>query len=500
MGMSQMKPNALLLPVISLSLMAVVSAVSGLNVALPSISVDTGASQTQLTWIVDAYTVVFAGLLFLAGAIGDKYGRKLLLILGLLVFGGASSVGMFVSDPQTLILVRMVMGVGAAAVMPSTLSVITTSFETSERAKAVGIWVGVAGGGAIIGLFGSALLLEYYSWNSFFALNVGLAALGCIGTILVVKESTEHQGGGLDWIGGLLVSVGVAALVFGIINGPEEGWYTTNTYLAFGAGITSLVVFVVWELLHKNPLLDPRLFGNRAFSAGALSILVQFFGQFGFIFVSIQYLQFVVGYSAWEAALHLLPLPLFLLPTARLAGQYAKNIPQKYMGSAGLIFFGAGMWMISLQSARFDLTLWIVALGIYGIGMGLAATPATTAIMSSLPDAKQGVASAVNDTAREFGSAMGIAILGATLTDTYATGMADVASKLPAQMAEKVTRTIAFTKMDPPAMLAPMWDTLVSTANNSFALGMTNALHIGAYVAFGTAVLVFVLAPANPKV
>ena len=497
--MNRMKPSALLLPVIAICLMAVVSAVTGLNVALPRIAVDTGATQTQLTWIVDAYTVVFAGLLFLAGAIGDRYGRKMLLIGGLLVFAGASSAGMFVADPQTLILVRVVMGIGAAAIMPSTLSVITTSFESTERAKAVGIWVGVAGGGAVIGLFGSALLLEYYSWNSFFALNVTLALIGLIGTMLVVKESTEHQDGALDWVGGLLVSAGVAALVYGIINGPEEGWYTTSTYLAFGVGITSLVAFVVSELFHKNPLLDPRLFGNRAFSAGALSILVQFFGQFGFIFVAIQYLQFVVGYSAWEAALHLLPLPLFLLPTARLAGQYAKNIPQKYMGSAGLIFFGAGMWMISLQTATFDLTLWIVALAIYGIGMGLAATPATTAIMSSLPDSKQGVASAVNDVAREFGSAMGIAILGATLTHTYATGMADVASKLPAQIAEKITRTMAFTKMDPPAMLAPMWDTLVRTANDSFALGMTNALHIGAYVAFATALLVLIIAPAKQQ-
>ncbi|MFM2308755.1 MAG: hypothetical protein RLY87_876 [Chloroflexota bacterium] len=497
--MSQMKPNWMLLPIISLSLMAVVSAVSGLNVALPAIAVDTGATQTQLTWIVDAYTVVFAGLLFLAGAIGDMYGRKLLLILGLVIFGGASGVGMYVSDPESLILVRVVMGIGAAAVMPSTLSVITTSFQTSERAKAVGIWVGVAGGGAIIGLFGSAMLLEYYRWNAFFALNVTLAVLGCIGTTFVVTESTEHQGATLDWIGGLLVSIGVAALVFGIINGPEAGWYTETTYAAFATAIGSLLAFVLWELFQSNPLLDPRLFGNRAFSAGALSILVQFFGQFGFIFVSIQYLQFVVGYSAWEAAVHLLPLPVFLLPTARLAGQYAKNTPQKYIGSIGLVLFGVGMWLVSLQTATFNLPLWIVALAVYGIGMGCAATPATTAIMSSLPDSKQGVASAVNDTAREFGSALGIAILGAVLTNTYATGMADVATKLPAQLAEKITRTIAFTKMDPPPMLAPMWDRLVSTANDSFALGMTNALHIGAFVAFGAAVFVFIVAPAPTK-
>ena len=218
------KQRRIVLGVVALALMMVVSAVSGLNVALPDLARDTGATQSQLQWIVDAYTMVFAGLLLSAGAIGDRYGRKGILLAGLVIFGSAAAAAIFVNDPNTLIGLRAVMGVGAALVMPTTLSIITTSFPPEERAQAVGVWVGVVGGGAVIGLLGSGLLLEFFSWNSFFALNVVLAVAAVVGTLAVIPDSRDPHPPRLDVPGGLLSLVGVTALVFGIIEGPERGW------------------------------------------------------------------------------------------------------------------------------------------------------------------------------------------------------------------------------------------------------------------------------------
>src|SRR5690242_11978638 len=209
------------LAVVSLALMTVVSAVSGLNVALPDLARETGATQTQITWIVDAYTVVFAGLLLFAGALGDRFGRRELLVGGLTVFGVAAGLGMLTSDPDQLIALRALMGLGAAAIMPTTLSIITTSFPVEDRPKAIGVWVGVAGGGAVLGLFGSGILLEFFSWSSFFGLNVALATAALVGTLLVVPRSVDANPPRLDLVGALLSLAAVAGTVFAIIEGPE---------------------------------------------------------------------------------------------------------------------------------------------------------------------------------------------------------------------------------------------------------------------------------------
>ena len=317
-GLSPRRRTALL-AVIALSLMTVVSAVSGLNVALPSLQRDTGATQTEIQWIVDAYTLVFAGLLLTAGALGDRFGRKPVLLAGLAVFGCASAFGLFVSDPTWLIVMRAAMGVGAAAVMPVTLSVITTSFPPDERAKAVGVWVGVAGGGAVVGLFGAGALLEFFEWNSFFALNVTLAALGLLGSALVVPNSRDAHPPALDPVGAVLSLALVGGLVFGFIEGGERGWGDGVTLAGFLVGLCAALAFVVWELRQSPPLLDPRLFELRGFSTGTLSIALQFFASFGFFFIVLQYLQYVAGLSPFVAACALLPLPLVLIPLARQA-------------------------------------------------------------------------------------------------------------------------------------------------------------------------------------
>ncbi len=498
--------------------MTVISAVSALNIAIPDITEKTGATQTQITWIVDAYTVVFAGLLLLSGAIGDKFGRKTLLQVGLLIYLTANVFGSLAGpemDPNTLIAIRIITGVGASMIMPSTLSVITTSFEKEERAKAVGVWVAVAGGGAVVGLFGTAVLMLWFDWTSFFWLNLFLATVGFIGVSLNVTNSKDESGHRLDFVGGVLSIAAVSTLVFGIIEGPEQGWDDSLTITGLVAGSLLLVVFVLWELKAKHPLLDPRLFKIRGFSAGALSIMIQFLAQFGFIFVGMQYLQFVGGFEPWQAALHLLPLPFVMLPGTRLVGHLSKRLPQKVLGSIGLTAFGTSMFLYSTLSEKFDFWLFESALCLMAVGVAFAATPATTAITASLPPSKQGVASAVNDVAREFGSAIGIAVLGAALTDTYKSKMSDYAQTItfpPQVPTEKVNDFTDFVTNSPAVLgidindlpeqmqsakpfLETIWDDLHNAARIAFADGSSAALRLSGLFAFAGAVLVAVLAP-----
>lgn len=481
--------------VVGLALMAVVSAVSGLNIALPTLARDTGASQTELTWIVDAYTVSFAGLLLFAGALGDRYGRKQLLVLGLIVYGIAAALALFTTDPMQLIAERALMGLGAAGVMPTTLSVITTSFPEAERPHAIGIWVGIAGGGAVLGLFASGLLLEYFSWQSFFALNVVLAALACVGTLAIVPSSAEENRPALDVVGAVLSLVTVAAMVFAIIEGPDLGWTDPLTLLGAAAGGLGLVAFVAWELRVEAPLLDPRLFRIRGFSAGSLTVAVQFFAAFGFFFTAIQYLQFVTGRSPLEAAIALLPLPVVLLPVARNAPTLAARVGFRRVATLGLVASALGLLIMSRLEINSPYWYFAAGLAVFAAGMGLAGTPATTAITESLPISKQGVASAVNDTSRELGSALGIAILGSVLNQQYRDGMAHAVSGLPPAIADRVLGTIAFTASPIVAQLGERGQQLVNTAEQAFVHGVGDALLVAAIILLAVAAIVFVRAP-----
>lgn len=495
--MSTQRVSKLVLPTIALSLMTVMSAVAGLNMALPGIAVETDASQTELTWIVDSYTVIFAGLLLIAGAIGDRYGRQRILLVGLSIFAIGAAIGVFQTTPDGLIFARVVMGIGAAAIMPSTLSVITSSFPEEDRGKAIGVWVGVAGGGAVLGLFATALLLEWFEWNSFFYLNLSLAVISLVGTLAI--PNSHERSGKLDWLGGALSVLGVGGIVFGIIEGPEKGWDSVETISGLSVGFAALLIFVLWEFRAQNPLLDPRLFSLRGFTSGTLSITIQFFAQFGFIFVGMQYLQFVAGFSPLEAAAHLLWMPLVVLPGSRIAGHLSKTVPQKYLGSIGLALFGYAMFHFAGLPTDFDYWYFTTGILIFGLGLALSATPATVAITSALPAQKQGVASAVNDTAREVGAALGIAVLGAALADTYKTEIAPSVEHLPAQIAEHIERGVAFTAIEPPAQLAPMWDELVRAGLDAFATGVQHSLNIAGWVALAGALFVLLLAPRKPS-
>src|SRR5215471_14642318 len=309
--------------VVCIALGAVAAAMASLNVALPDLARGTQATQTQLEWIIDAYSLVFAALLLPAGALGDRFGRRRALLAGLVIFGAGSAVAMTASSANELIGLRGVIGMGAALVMPATLSTITGTFPPAERTRAVSVWAAVAGGSALLGLLCTGTLLEWFSWRSAFAVNVVLAAVAIAGTFGFVPESSHPDSPALDKGGALLAMAGLTALVFSIIEAPEAGWAAASTLGGIGAGVAVLVLFIAWELRAAHPMLDVRHFRNRRLSAGSLSIFIQFFAFFGFTFVALQYLQGVRGDSPLAAALSVLPLVAAMMPTAKITPKLA---------------------------------------------------------------------------------------------------------------------------------------------------------------------------------
>ena len=477
--------------VMCLALATVVSAVASLNVALPDLARDTGASQTELQWIVNAYALVFAALLLPAGSLGERFGRRRVLLIGLAIFGTGSLAAMAVDDPTALIALRAVLGVGAALVMPATLSLITTEFPPDQRERAVGVWAGVAGASAILGLLAAGTLLEFASWTSVFALNAVLAALAIVGA-RAVPESADPGEARLDPVGAWLSATGLGAIVYAIIEGPERGWGDTLTLGALGLGAAALAGFGAWELRRRQPMLDPRLFRGRRFAAGTLSITLQFLAFFGFVFLILQYLQLVKGMSPLTAALGMVPMALTLMTLARRAPKIVERLGVRRAAPLGLALMALGFATLALLDTTS--TYWLLLAGLVplGAGMGLATTPATHAIVSGLPQSKQGVGSAVNDAAREVGGALGIAILGSILNDAYRTGMVSAVRSLPPELAEPAQHSLGFA-----LQLAERGGNsgpdLAAIAQQAFVDGLSTALGVAALTLTATAVLVAML-------
>ena len=493
------KQRTAVLRVMCLALMMVVAAVASLNVALPGLARATGATQTELQWIVDAYALVFAALLLPAGALGDRLGRKPVLIFGVSVFGLASLAAMFADSPSQLIVLRGLMGLGAAFTMPVTLSVITTIFPAEERGKAVGTWVGVAAGGAILGLVVSGVLLEFFSWQAVFGLNVAMALGALVGTLKFVPATRESKPPRLDPIGTLLSAGGLAALIFGIIEGPERGWGDPLTGGALAAGALALIAFVAYELRRDDPMLDPRNFKRRGFSAGTLSITVQFFASFGFLFLALPYLQLIQGFSPLKAAAALLPMAFVVMPLSRVAPLIAARVGVRVTGAAGLSLIATGFLILSGLDPSSGYAHFLAGLLPFGAGMALAGAPATTAIVASLPRSKQGVASAMNDVSRELGGALGIAVLGSFLNAAYRSSMAESAAGLPPAIADKVSSSLAAAQAIGAQEGGTRGQQLVAHAQDAWLHGLTTSLTYGAVVLLAGAAFVALRAPGRAE-
>src|SRR5215213_2394211 len=418
-----------LLGVMCLSLVLVVMAVSGLNVSLPTLQRDLAATATELQWIVDAYAIVFAGLLLSAGALGDRFGRKGALMIGLVVFAGASALGALADDPAQVIAVRAVMGIGAALIMPATLSLIVAIFPPQERGRAIAVWAGFAGAGGALGPLVVGALLERYWWGSAFLVNVVVVAIVFNAVSLLSPRSKDEGATPLDPAGALLSVVGLAALLFGIIEGPEEGWTSGRVVAAFLVAAVVLLGFFVWERRNTHPMLPLAFFRDIRFSVGTGVITFAFFAMFGFFFLFTQYLQFVRGYSPLNAGVATLPLAFTLVLVSPRSAALAERFGAGRVIAAGfsLLLCGFGVLAsVGPDSPYLELALALVLLG---GGMGITVAPATGGIMASVPLSRAGVGSAVNDTTRELGGALGIAVLGSIVSSAYR-GSVDV-SGLP---------------------------------------------------------------------
>jgi len=489
-GTSRPVSTAIVTAVICLALGAVAAAMASLNVALPDLARSTQATQTQLEWIIDAYSLVFAALLLPAGALGDRYGRRRALLAGLAVFGGASAAAMTASSANELIALRGVIGLGAALVMPATLSTITATYPPAERTRAVSVWAAVAGASALLGLLCTGTLLEWFSWRSAFAVNVVLAVIAIAGTVAFVPESSRPGAPPLDKAGALLAMTGLAAVVFSIIEAPEAGWGSARTLGGLGGGLAILVIFVGWELRARHPMLDVRYFRNRHLSAGSLSIFIQFFSFFGFNFVALQYLQGVRGYSPLAAAVAVLPLAATMMPTARITPTLVARYGARNVCITGLMLVASGLVVISRVGTASPYWLLVAGLIPLGAGMGAAMTPATAAITEGLPAAQQGVGSALNDLSREVGGALGIAVVGSIVTAAYRSNL-HLPAIIPAGLASKARGSFA--------LAIHVGGPVKATASTAFVDGIHSGLLYAAGAALLAVITVAVLLPRGPQ-
>jgi EmrB/QacA subfamily drug resistance transporter len=485
------------LAVLCLSLVVLAMDNTILNVALPTLARDLQATGSELQWMVDAYLLVFAGLLLTMGAAGDRFGRKLTLNAGLLVFVAASAASAFAGSPEVLITARAAMGIGAALIMPATLSIITNTFPPNERGRAIGVWAGMAALGVVLGPVVGGWLLEHFWWGSVFLLNLPVVALALLAGWPLVPNSRDPSATPLDPIGAALSVAALVGLVYGIIQAPEDSWTDPLILAAFGVAAVLAVAFGWWERRTQHPMLPMELFGNPRFSAASGAIAMAFFALFGSVFLLTQHLQFVLAYTPLQAGARVLPVATLLL-AAPLAAWLTERLGTKLVVAAGLLTVAGALGLLSTVQLGDGYGPVAAALALLGIGMGLTVAPATESIMGSLPLAKAGVGSAMNDTTRQVGGALGVAVLGSVLAAGYGAAIQTALRDAPPQLAQAAGDSIGAAATIA-AQLGPAGQGLLEAARSAFLQGMGDALQVGAGVAAVAAVLVLVFLPARGK-
>ncbi|MGW6524266.1 MFS transporter [Streptomyces sp. NPDC054962] len=489
--------------VLCLSLLIVVMANTSLIVAAPDMTTDLGLSSSDLQWVIDGYTVPYAALMLVLGSIGDKYSRRGALVTGLLVFAGGSVMGSLVDQTELVITARAIMGVGAAVVMPATLSLLVAIFPRRERAAAITAWTATSGLAIAVGPLVAGWLLQDHAWGSTFLINVPIAVVAVVGALALVPPSKAAGMGRIDYVGGLLSIVSVGSLVYATIEGPHFGWGTGPITAAVVAG-AGLVGFVAWELRHPHPMLDVRKFRLRPFSGSMLAVLFFFFGTFGAIYYSTQFLQFVLDYDALETGVRLLPLAGAVFVGAAVTGRLTPKLGVRAMVVSGMAIGTAGVFLLTRVDTGSTYADFLAPMMMLGFAIGLSVSPATDTIMGSFPESELGVGGGANDTALELGGSLGIAILGSLLGTAYRDELTDlVGGNLPATALETAKDSVggglavAEQVAKDPAGGAQQAQALVEAVHEAFAHGVAQTSLVGGIIMAAGTLIVFAVLPGR---
>lgn len=468
----------LILIVLCLSTLVLVIDNMVLTVAIPTIAEDLKASAQDLQWILDSYMLVFAGLLLTSGSLSDKFGRRKVMIIGLALFGAASVVAMEATTPEALILGRVLMGVGGALVMPSTLSILITVFDDDERPKAIAAWSAVAMVGLVGGPVLGGALLAHFWWGVVFLINIPIAA-GAIVAALVLMPESKGPWRKADPAGMILSMVGMTALIWTIIEFPKGGLDHRGTQLSLAVTVVSLVAFAVWETRSSSPMVPLSLFRNRVFTGASFSLVLLTLANGGLMLVLTQYLQFVLGYSATETGLAFTPLAVATLAFNSVGAALLAKTGNRAMAVVGLLVIASGFGLLSQMTTESGWGVLAGAMCLMGAGSGLAMPAAMAAMMGAIPDEHAGVGSALNDTIQQAGAALGVAILGAVLSSTFTNHM-------PSNAPEAARHSIG----DALTVSASTGDkSLLTSAHEAFTSAMSASFVAGAAGVVAAAVL-----------
>ena len=467
------------------------------NVTLPTLTRELGASTRELQWIVDAYNLTFAALVLAAGSLGDRYGRRELLLAGLVVYGAGNALAAMTDSADALIATRALMGVGAAIVFPATLSIITNVFtERRERAQAIGLWGASTGIAIAVGPIAGGALIEAASWEWTFVAKVPLALAAIALVVALVPTSRDPATPPLDRPGLLLSTLAIGLIVFGIIEAPEAGWGSPQTLLTLGAGLVLLAGFVFWESRSRAPMLDLELFKNLRFSAASASVTVCFFALFGFIFLVTQYFQFMKGYGPLETGVRILPVATSVAIASVVGTRLAVAFGNKVVISSGLGLLAIAFAWTSTASASTDYLTIALQMIVMGTGIGLTSAPATESIMGAVSTAKAGVGSGVNDATRELGGTLGVAVIGSVYASLYA----DVfTAGAPEQARESVGAAIGVTERLAAQGSGDAAAALRELAERGFFDGFSAGCLVAAGVCVAGAVFAAAVLPARPR-
>jgi EmrB/QacA subfamily drug resistance transporter len=470
------------------------------NVALPTLSRELDADTAQLQWIVDAYTLVMSGLLLSAGSFSDRYGRRGWLIAGLALFAITSGFAAQANSADQLIATRAAMGVGAAVIFPTTLGLITNIFtDPIPRGKAIGLWAAMVGVGVAVGPISGGWLLEHFWWGAIFMVNIPIAAVAIIGGLLFVPTSRDPAAPRADFPGLILSAAGVTALVYTVIEAPSWGWTSPWAALGFTVAAALLVGFALVERRSSHPMLDVTVFFNRRFSGGSLAVTAGFLTLFGFIFVITQYFQFIKEYSAFQSGVRLLPVAATIALGSILGPRLVERIGTTAVVAGGLAVFAAGLWWASTVDAATSYGEIAMEMVLLGGGLGLTTAPATESIMGSLSADKAGIGSAVNDTTRELGGTLGVAIVGSVFASVYSAhlGSGPALAALPAEVTAAMRSSMAVAHRVIEQLPAERAGQVRDAVNHAFLDGLQVGSLVCAGIALAAAIVVAGLLPAR---